>query len=180
MSNLDTNSLTDGQLVEAIRQDDSAAFKILYYRYYKPLYRFAWYRLHSTELIRDLLQELFFKVWMNRNQLDPERSIKAYLYKSLTNLIINHLKLHSSHTVSFDNITEETTGKADNLDIMIDIQTLLNHLPEKLKMVYILSRVEGYKYTEIAGICDISVKAVEKRMSQAFDILRKFFQEKKS
>lgn len=179
MSNLDTNSLTDGQLVEAIRQDDSAAFKILYYRYYKPLYRFAWYRLHSTELIRDLLQELFFKVWMNRNQLDPERSIKAYLYKSLTNLIINHLKLHSSHSVSFDNITELTTGKEDNPDMMIDIQNLLNHLPEKLKMVFMLSRVEGYKYNEIAEICGISIKAVEKRMSTAFDILRKFFQEMK-
>lgn len=179
MSNSDTGSLSDGQLVEAIRQNDSAAFQLLYYRYYKPLFRFAWYRLHSTELIRDLLQELFFKLWMNRNQLDPERSIKAYLYKSLTNLIINHLKLHSSHSVSFDNITELTTGKEDNPDMMIDIQNLLNHLPEKLKMVFMLSRVEGYKYNEIAEICGISIKAVEKRMSTAFDILRKFFQEMK-
>ena len=53
------------------------------------------------------------------------------------------------------------------------MRTAIQKLPDKLKTVFILSRIEGYKYNEIAEICGISIKAVEKRMSKTFNILRK-------
>jgi RNA polymerase sigma-70 factor (ECF subfamily) len=55
----------------------------------------------------------------------------------------------------------------------MDIQNALNKLPEKIRTVYILSRIEGYNYSEISNICEISTKAVEKRMSKAFRLLQK-------
>ncbi len=164
----------DEELVKAIKQNDAGAFKDLYYKYHKMLVRFALYRLHSTHTAADLVQDIFFKLWLNRDKLNPTKSVKAYLYKSLHNSIINYSKLHSSHTASIENfsgnkiLSDETTP-----DIKIDIQNAVNQLPERLKIVYSLSRIEGYKYSEIAEICNISVKAVEKRMSKAFSILRK-------
>jgi RNA polymerase sigma factor (sigma-70 family) len=128
------------------------------------------------DISQDLVQEIFFKIWLNRKKLDPDKSIKAYLYKSLTNAIINHIKLSSSHTIPFENIDEgKYTDISNNLDIKLDIQNAIKQLPEKLKTVYLLSRVEGYNYKEIAELCNISIKAVEKRMSKAFILLRKSF-----
>lgn len=173
MSEALNSNETDQELVVLIRQDNANAFKALYYRYYNQLYRYAYYRVYSVETTKDLIQELFVRIWSRRKTLDPKKSVKAYLYKSLTNLIINHLKLESSKNESYSDINEPHTNV--NLDENIDIQTAINMLPEKLKSVFILSRVEGYKYSEIAEILKISVKAVEKRMSKALSLLRKRF-----
>ena len=171
-----SDSQTDERLVNAIRQDDTEAFKGLFKTYYAPLIRFCWYRVHSMETSRDLVQETFFRVWIKRTSLNPQKSVKAYLYKTLTNLIINHLKLSSSKTTSFESIHHEDGINNEHIiELKLDLENALNKLPEKLKKVYMLSRLEGYKYTEIAKICDISIKAVEKRMSSAFTLLRKTF-----
>ncbi|MGA9292868.1 MAG: RNA polymerase sigma-70 factor [Ignavibacteriaceae bacterium] len=177
MADQNYNDLPDDQIVKAIINNDHSAFKNLYYKYYPKLIRFAWYRLHSADSAKELVQELFFRIWIKRHNLNPDKSVKAYLYKSLNNLIINHLKLGFSKTVSIEDI--KNPGSFDNeetkRDLIIDVEREINNLPEKVKTVYILSRVEGYKYEEIAEICNISIKAVEKRMSKAFNFLRKAF-----
>lgn len=179
MINSENTDLPDEKLVEEILVGNNNAFKCLYYRYFKQLIRFAWYRVHSVDIARDLVQDVFVNTWQNRNHLDPRKSIKAYLYKSLNNTIINHLKLHYSQTISLEDVSEnKRSAENENLDMMIDIRKAVDHLPEKLKIVYTLSRLEGYKYSEIAEICNISVKAVEKRLTQSFNILRKTFSKK--
>src|SRR3972149_10879621 len=139
MSNLNNSEPSDEQLVKAIIQNDPAAFKQLYYRYFKLLIHFAWYRLRSMETARDLVQELFSRIWIKRSWINPDKSIKAYLYKSLNNLIINHTKLHSSQTKSLESIKEKSSSDND-LNIKIDVQNALNHLPEKLRIVYTLNK----------------------------------------
>jgi RNA polymerase sigma-70 factor, ECF subfamily len=174
MQNSDTQ--TNERLVNAIRQDDTEAFKELFKTYFASLIRFSWYRVHNMETSRDLVQDLFTRVWLKRHTLDPNKSIKAYLYKALNNLIINHINLSSSKTIPLDDI-EGVWKHTDGNDfvIMIDIKKALEKLPPKLKTVFMLSRYDGYDYAEIAEICNISKKAVEKRMSRAFILLRKFF-----
>jgi RNA polymerase sigma-70 factor (ECF subfamily) len=165
------NIVEESELIKSIREGDRKAFKDLYCKYFKNLVRYAWYRTKSIELSRDLVQEIFFRVWIKRNSLNPKKSVKAYLYKSLINSIIDYKNLSSSRTTSLDNI--KNIGYEAGIDTDIDLQNAVNKLPEKLKTVYILSRLEGYKYAEIAEICNISVKAVEKRMSGAFELLQK-------
>ena len=167
------NDTADEELVEAIKENDHDAFKILYYRYFQKLIRFAYYRLRSIETARDLIQELFFRVWTGRERLNPQKSIQAYLYRSLNNLVINYRKLSSSQTSSLTDLDERKIRTEEEQENTIDIQNAIERLPEKLKTVFILSRVEGYKYTEIAEICDISVKAVEKRMTKVFVLLKR-------
>lgn len=169
------NDPSDELLVKAIINNDHDAFKNLYYKYFQMLIRFAWYRLHSVDIARELVQEVFFRVWMKRENLNADKSIKAYLYKSLNNLIINRSKLRSYQNLPFEE--QKNLSSNFNQDLNIDIQTAIKELPEKLKTVFILSRIEGYKYNEIAEICGISIKAVEKRMSKTFNILRKIFNE---
>lgn len=175
MPDTEQNIRSDEKLTELIRKGDPHAFKELYFKYYNSLYRYAYYRIYSVETTRDLIQELFSRVWHNRNSLDPNKSIKSYLYRSLTNIIINHSELKSSQNVSLSNVSEDSSSTQNDFDSEIDLRTAVDQLSEKLKSVYLMSRVEGYKYSEIAEILNISVKAVEKRMTKALKILREKF-----
>jgi len=170
------NISLETKLVIAVKQGNKEAFKDLYFRYYDQLYRFAWYRTQSEDLSREYLQELFTRVWEKRKRLKPDKSIKAYLYRSLSNLMIDAARLHSSQNLPIDHFNSRSNQQ--DLDLHIDIQSAINNLPQKLKDVYLLSRYDGFKYIEIAEICAISVKAVEKRMTKAFTILRKAFPKK--
>lgn len=176
MSNSDNNTSQDSELTRAIKRDDKNAFKELYYKYYEKLYSFTWYRTYSEEASKDFVQELFTNVWTNRKNLNPNKSIKAYLYKVLGNLIIDASRLHSSQNVPLD-ITDGVAPEK-NIDMNIDVKNAINTLPIKLKRVFFLSRFNGFKYSEIAEIEDISIKAVEKRMTKAFNLLRKTFPQK--
>jgi len=174
MDNMKIENLDDAELVSMIIKGDKESFRLLHSKYFDSLIRFAWFRTHSIETSRDLVQDLFLKIWIKRNYLNPQKSIQAYLYKALNNSIINYIKLHSTKNIPIEDVHEKVIDQ-ENIEIQLDIKKVLNSLPEKLQTVFILSRYENYKNTEIAEICGISVKAVEKRMTKTLKIFRKIF-----
>ena len=174
MSLLRENQFSDKELIVEIKNDNRNAFQTLFFVYYKKLLDFSIYRTKDLETSKDLVQDVFSNVWDARDRLDPEKSIKSYLYKVLTNQIINLAKHSSSKTISLnDSISHLSNTDTNNLENSIDLFTAIEELPAKLKTVFMLSRIEGFKYSEIAEICEISVKAVEKRMTMALKLLRK-------
>ena len=169
-----TNLNSDKEIVQKIKESSDSAFKLLFTKYYNSLINFCFYRIRNFEASKDLVQEIFTKLWISRDNLDPEKPIKAYLYKSVLNQIINFKKHSSSKTLSLDDsISIKEKSSINNLENLIDLFSCIEKLPEKLKTVFMLSRIEGFKYQEIAEICEISVKTVEKRMTKAFKILRR-------
>ena len=169
-----TNLNSDKELVQKIKESSDGAFKLLFIKYYSALINFCFYRIRNLEASKDLVQEIFTKLWIARDNLNPEKSIKSYLYKSAVNQIINFRKHSSSKNISLDeSISTKEKSNIINLENQIDLFSCIEKLPEKLKTVFMLSRIEGFKYPEIAEICEISVKAVEKRMTKAFKVLRK-------
>ncbi|MBN1302498.1 MAG: RNA polymerase sigma factor [Melioribacteraceae bacterium] len=175
MPGLNQKYENEAELVSAVKNDDKKAFSILYNQYFEMLIRFAFYRTGSMQTAREYVQEIFFRMWINRKHLNPEKSIKAYMYKSLNNFVISQNKLHSSRNISIDSIGNNELRSIEENDSDIDFRSAVDSLPEKIKSVFILSRIDGFKYSEIAEICSISVKAVEKRMSKALGMLRKIF-----
>jgi RNA polymerase sigma-70 factor (ECF subfamily) len=167
----------DPELAVAIKQSDADAFKILYYRYYEQLFRFLWHKTRDHETSKDLVQELFFRVWKNRESVDPSKSIKAYLYKTASNLAIDLLrKKTTEQAYALENPVEETSAPEAQFDLEEKARAAIDSLPEHIHTVFCLSRIEGLKYTEIAETLHISVKTVESRMSKALKILRQKLQ----
>lgn len=180
MQKKDTKKMSEQQLSEAVRSSDSAAFKILYYRYYEPLYRYIFYRLHSKELTKDLLQDVFTRLWVNRGKFDPSKSLKAYIYSITSNLVIDYYRKRSSR-IKYKNesLNVRLFSSDDSAEDRISIQNAISKLKDKVKDAFILNRYEGFTYKEIAEIQDISVKTVEKRMSKALQCLREYLKVKK-
>lgn len=169
----DFRTYSDKKLARAIKSANIAAFKELYYRYYTPLHSFLWLRTNSTELTSDLIQEVFTRLWQNREKLIPENSVKAYLYKIANNLVIDHYrKKNTENAYLAENFLAKSRHLDDSLESVTAIKISIQNLPENSRIVFILSRYQGLTYLEIAKALKVSIKTVEARMSQALRILR--------
>ncbi|MCI0690974.1 RNA polymerase sigma-70 factor [candidate division KSB1 bacterium] len=165
---------SDTELTAAIKAADHTAFKVLYYRYFEALFRFLWRQTSDEELAKDLLQEVFSRVWKNRENLDPQQSIKSYLYRIGHNLVIDHRRqsAHKPEHLENNPANEPAYFVEENFDLHEKVQTAVKALPEPVRLVFTMNRFDGIKYAEIAAMLNISVKTVEARMSKALAILR--------
>lgn len=163
-------------------QFDFDAFQALFDTYFKPIKNFIYYKVTDVDLAEDIAQECFLKIWENRAKINPETA-KSYLYTIATNLSINHIKKQSV-VYKFLNRKFKTTESETPLYVLEEkefddqLQNALNSLPEKQRVVFLMNRIDDLKYTEIAERLGISVKAVEKRMTQALKKLRETISQK--
>jgi RNA polymerase sigma-70 factor (ECF subfamily) len=173
MKNFSINT-PDNELAQAIKAADHTAFKVLYYRYFEALFRFLWRQTSDEEMAKDLLQETFSRVWKNRENLDPQQSIKSYLYRIGHNLVIDHHRQSAHKPVHLEDnpANEPAYFVEENFDLHEKIQATIAALPEPVRLVFTMNRVDGIKYADIAARLNISVKTVEARMSKALAILR--------
>jgi RNA polymerase sigma-70 factor (ECF subfamily) len=173
MANFPANT-PDTELTAAIKASDHTAFKVLYYRYFEALFRFLWRQTSDEELAKDLLQEVFSRVWKNRENLDPQHSLKSYLYRIGHNLVIDHRRqsAHKPEHLEDNPAHEPAYFVEENFDLREQIQATIAALPEPVRLVFTMNRFDGIKYAEIAARLNISVKTVEARMSKALAILR--------
>jgi RNA polymerase sigma-70 factor (ECF subfamily) len=174
MENLD---LTD--VVKRVKAGDAVAFERIFNLYQQNIYNFLLYKLKDSAAAEDHLQEVFFKLWKNRANLQEEQSIKNYLYTIADNLVLNnarHLKVVTRYQEQFkaglfypaenpQQVLEEKEFKQRLMDAIED-------LPEKSRIVFLLSRMEDLSYQEIAERLSISIKTVEGHMTKALKLLR--------
>ena len=155
-------------------------FKNIYQDYGQAIRNYLYYRSGNTELASDLTQETFLTVW--KNQYQTGENVKALLYKIAGNLFISQLRRQKVKTeyetdLKFNSREgfEETT--VEYRELKLRYESTLNQLPEKQRVVFLMSRKDDLKYKEIADRLQISVKAVEKRMKLALDFMRKSFEQ---
>ena len=167
------------ELVQKIQNSCAKSFQVIFLKYYEALYRFIWMRTYDSEITRDLLQDVFIRVWNNRHRLDKDKSFKAYLYQISNNLVIDMMRKNKTkENMLRINQSLNYYESEDQYYANIDIQNAMNKLPEKLKIVVILSRFEGLNYMEIAEICGVSFQTVSYRLNQALKLMSKFLSEK--
>lgn len=166
--------ISDAELAQALRASDHAAFKTLYYRYFAALYRFLFRQTRHEQIAKDCVQEIFTRVWQNREKLDAQQSLKAYLYRIGYNLAVDHLrkKNHQPEALETDSFKEPSYVQEEPFDLRDKMQAAIDGLAEPLRIVFVMSRFDEATYAEIAEALRISIKTVESRMSKALKELR--------
>ncbi|MBU2526016.1 MAG: sigma-70 family RNA polymerase sigma factor [Bacteroidetes bacterium] len=152
-------------------------FKRVFDAFVSPLRNYIYYKFGDAEKAADAAQEAFVKLWENCDKVSPDKA-KAYLFTVANNLSLNQVahqkvvlkyeKNHRSHAVS-----ESPEFQFREKEFEAKLNTVINNLSEAQRTAFLLNRIEGMKYSEIALHLDISVKAVEKRIHKALIILRK-------
>jgi len=172
---VDFTQQTDTQLCINVKLSNSDAYKTLFYRYYESIYYFFWNRTRSSELAKDFIQDVFARLWQNRGNLNPDLSIKAYLFRIANNILIDHYRKKQTQQVSLENNIhqEPSENPFDTYDLEEGVNKAISELPDDLKTVFLFNRFDGLKYAEIADALNVSIKTVESRMSKALKVLRK-------
>lgn len=175
---ISAEELTD--LARRLRISDVAAFRKLFDIFNRPIHRFVSYKLADSDVAEDITQEVFVKLWENRADVQPERSIKSYLYTIANNLTLNHIRhskivrKYQENTRSISEHLSESSPEQLLEQVEFDeaVLSAINHLPEKSRIVFQLSRMENLSYKEIAARLDISVKTVESHIGKSLKLLR--------
>jgi len=152
-------------------------FSEVYQNFNKEIWRFIYYKCGSEAQADDLVQDAFIKLWQNCAKV-PLNKAKSFLYTVANNAFLNevaHKKVVLNYVKSRpDRVNSESPQFVlEEKEFQKKIQDALANLSEAQRTAFLLNRIEGKKYTEIAELLNISVKAVEKRMSQALSSLRK-------
>ena len=177
---MDYKSLTDGDLISLLNEGDRTAFAEIYDRYNGLLYTFTYKRLQDREEAKDLIHELFFKLWENHSSIDIRVSVSAYLYGALRN---NMLKLMAKSKVanlyidSFQHyIDSDPNNTTDHLVRHNELQSFIDNeianLPPRTRHVFELSRKANYSRKEIAEELNISEETVKSHMKTALKTLK--------
>ena len=176
----------DRELLTLLRRGEISAFVDIYTAYYDALLNYADRLLNDMEAARDVVQQVYYKMWENRDTLNISLSVKAYLFKSVYHGSLNTLahqkniqKYEREQLTDFYFSTVIQSPEAEEAlwksDIEQAIQEAIAILPEKCREVFVLSKIEGLKNREIAEKLNISEKTVERHMSIALSKLREEF-----
>jgi len=160
-------------------ESELSDFKEFFDTYYDSIRNYIYFKTSDTQLSEDLVQEVFLKLWSMRNTIIPD-SVKSLLYTIADNLCKNYFK-HKKVEYNFVNnfVSDE---KNESPQFLMEVkefdkylQKTIADIPEKSRMVFLMNRIDGLTYNEIAERLGLSVKAIEKRMQGALNIIKEKF-----
>lgn len=164
---------------------DDKGFEIIIECYYDQVIGYARSLCRNESLAKDLTQESFFKLWKKRKNLKEGVLIKGWLYRTVRNGFLDHIKKYKKEThlleKAFADTLDDVVSKAQQEEIQRKIRIVENEidlLPNKCGQIFRLSKMEGLTNIEIAGHLGISVKTVEGHLTKALRTLRDRLNEK--
>ena len=161
-----------------IKDGDERAFERVFRAFYRPLCDYAVTLLGSEEDAEDVVQDLFTRVWADRQGMEVQESVKSYLFTAVRFGALNVLKRraveqkHSASLAEFiedlqrQDYSEEETRRVES------IKEVLQTLPAQCRTVFTMSCLEGKKYSEIAAKLGITVNTVKSHVAKAYRDIR--------
>ena len=156
---------------------EEQVFGSIYKTNSRTVFNYIYYKFGDEEKSHDAVQEAFIKLWENCAKVTPEKA-RAYLYTVANNLYLNVIKAEKVRLKYADRHSNTTTQESpeyvlEEKQFQQKLEDALNSLPENQRTTFLLNRIDGLKYAEIAKMEAVSVKAIEKRMHLALKALRK-------
>jgi len=171
-----------GELILNLKAGHKKAFSELFGLYGPKIYRFALAYLKSKPDAEELMQDVFLKIWENKENLDPSRNVKAYIFKIAINCIYDFIRKKNIEK-AFNDFTKEDFQPGTESswheviwnDMLSKLNDLVMRMPEQRRLVFLLSREEGLSNGEIAEKLNLSKRTVENQLYRATQYLKEHF-----
>jgi RNA polymerase sigma-70 factor (ECF subfamily) len=160
--------IRDNEIIERIKQGDVEQFESLFRSLIK-----------DRDNAEDIVQDLFFRLWQDKEKISVESSLNGYLFRSVHNRCIHHIEhdkvvaRHAEEMLYRQSGTQESPSDILHYkELQARIARILEKLPERCGKIFYMSRFEGLRYSEIAEKLSISIKTVESNMGRALKEFR--------
>jgi RNA polymerase sigma-70 factor (ECF subfamily) len=175
------NHHTDQDCLRLIADGDEAAFRELFTCYWPSVYDTCLRLTKSAELAKDLAQDIFVRVWTNRQKLPEVRNLEAFLYTVSRNLVFNHFQKRVLDISNIDFLIDHFQHSCPDAEERLEYKYLennihiaINQLPDKVKEVFVLHRFEGLNHDQISKRLNISVVSSKTYIVRALKEIRTF------
>ena len=171
--------MKSNKILTELRKGNEKAFDMVFENYSDAVYNFLRKNCHSPEDAEDLLQEIFLKLWIYRENIQPDSSLSSYLFTMARNTLLNYIRDRAKDRLLevFFNDLELKDSSEENEDdelscIIKEINDLAQGMPPKRKEVYELRWINGLSRKEIAEKMEISIVTVDIHLRKAVDYLK--------
>ena len=174
-------TLSENELISHLINGDMKAYAEIYERYFQLLFIFAYKKIRDEELAKDMVQELFIRIWELRENLSENKNLPAYLFVAIRNKVFEHFNHHAVENkyIQFleNYVPSNRLGEADykirEKQLAEFIERQIQTVPVKMHRIFELSRKEYYSHREIASLLETSEYNVAKQVCNALNILRR-------
>lgn len=157
---------------------DPKVFSSQYELYFSTLKYFGLKYINDEDIVCDTIQEIFLKLWNTKQEFKNELSLRAFLYTSTKNAILNKIRDDNTHKrienkiLLLEDTEESFLSKIIEAELFEIIKHGFENLPKSVKKVYRMS-LNGMSHAEIADVLKISINTIKKHKNTANHILRK-------
>ena len=165
-------------LVKKLGEDDIAAIEVLYIRYAPQVKSFVLAVMKNESDSEDIVQDIFLKIWEERDKLANIRSFKSYLYSMTRNMVYNRLKKKSVHqryisSAGKEQMSADPERRIVTKDLLHHIHTEIENLPKHQRNIYEMNREDSLTYNEISERLGISPKTIQYHIGKVLARLKK-------
>lgn len=176
-----TNSNLENDLVFILqlKQGERHAYDKLFNTYWNPLFKSAFNILKDQKICEEIVQDIFIGIWKNRKNLEIKVSLEKYLFSCVRYQVFNQFRKNQKNLRAelFENLEQRCTYENPESEVLYKelaqkVDSIVEELPEKCRLVYKMSREEQLSHKEISNRLNISPKTVEDHITRALGILR--------
>lgn len=178
----DYSTYSDSDLAVLLQSGNHAVYQVIYDRYWQLLYRFSRKLLQDEAAAADVVQEVFTSLWLKKDTFDLHSPLAAFLYTSTRNKVLDlvkHSKVETKYLTHLKTVISLGTPLPDQLyidkELFDQIELEIQNLPEKMRVVFEMSRKDFKTTSQIAEELGISQQTVKNQVSNAIRILRSKF-----
>lgn len=170
-------TLDEKYLIAGLKDNDKIVFDHIFNHYYSGLCAYSLRYISDKTVVEDLVQDFFVSLWMKGDQLNIATSLRSYLFTSVKNRCLDHIK-HNNVQKKFLSLRESEDQEAINYNLYVErelrsaLYEALEKLPPRCREIFELSRFKGLKNQEIAEKLNISTRTAEIQISRALKMLR--------
>lgn len=169
------------QLLNQLSQGDESSFTTIYKAYSRPLFLRVVNMIKSEEDAREIIQELFIKLWQNRERINTIVSFQSYLYTIANNLVYNYFrKINSDQALIRKLLLNAAEYYLDGQELLENkeakeiFEKAIDQLTPQCKQVFRLCKIEGKSHKEVAELMGISMPTVNSHMTNAVKSIREY------
>ena len=170
-------NFSEKEILNGLRKKNKKYFEFIFKKYYGSLCFFAEKFVEDPEVAEDLVQDFFIRFWNQKNSFYIKESLNAYLYRSVKNICLNHIKhqkVKEKHQKHIEALLkgDDPEEEQDKTDMYNKIYMAIEQLPPQCKKIFTSCVIDGLKYQETADKLGISINTVKTQMGKAYRLLK--------